>query len=64
MEVEFYNFVKTSSKSRKMAEKITVKLNLDTIIKNLEQDELCKYLNEWGLWQSTCQHKENEIIEE
>ena len=45
MEVEFYNFVKTS-KSRKMAEKITVKLNLDTVIKNLEQDELCKYLNE------------------
>ena len=46
MEVEFYNFVKTSSKSRKMAKKITVKLNLDTIIKNLEQEELCKYLNE------------------
>ena len=29
-----------------MAKKITVKLNLDTNIKNLEQEELCKYLNE------------------
>lgn len=44
MESELDKSAKSTSKSGKMVEKITVKLNLDTIIKELVQEELCKYL--------------------